>query len=81
MSTESVIHSIGNAKLGPNLAALGAANRLAKLDPLAVIKRLDETLARAEEVMAEKAMARQETQNIVDQLRSKSKQRRSTKGL
>lgn len=77
MSKKAVIHSIGEAKLAPTHAALGAAQRLENLRPLKAVSELDALLSRGEVVMAQKATARQETQNIVDQLRSQSKKRRA----
>lgn len=79
MKPEPVIHSIGEAKLAPSLQARQVANRLESLEPLEVIDDLMESLAKAEKIMAKKAMDRQDTTSIVDQLRQQNQRRRTNR--
>jgi len=79
MSHEPKVHKIGGASLSPSSSARQAANRLSSLDPLGVVARAMESLSRAESVMAQKALERETTANIVDQLRAQHRER-SAKG-
>ncbi|MCO4239572.1 hypothetical protein NG702_19545 [Pseudarthrobacter sp. MDT3-28] len=79
MSHQPKVHKIGDASLSSSSSARQAANRLSSLDPLRVVARAMDGLSRAESVMAQKALERETTANVVDQLRTQHRER-SAKG-
>lgn len=79
MSLEPVVHNVGDALLSPAPRAVVAANRLSSLEPLKGVEAAMEALARTEYVMAEKALERQTTDNVVDQLRLQVRNRRANR--
>lgn len=79
MKPEPVVHTVGNSQLAPSLQARQVANRLDSLEPLEIIDGLLETLAKAEKIMTKKAMEREETSNLVAQLRLQNQRRRTNR--
>lgn len=71
-------HKVAHLELGPTTAAVNVANRLQRLEPLAAVDSALAALEQAKAVAAKRAVETDQTNTVIANLRTASKQRRST---